>query len=189
MEPHGDPGFPAGHDGPRAVTALFDIEIDKTGIPTAEARHATLRLTSKSTTLHMPITAAGPGARPDLIVTDVIVQTSGAGGRTIYSTATVRNVGTATAGPFYYQVYLSRNDRTVSADDIPFWFWNVPSMHLLKGGHDIRTVPELLAHRDRRPCGAEAGHGPLRRSQGLDGVAPDRDAEEARKILDPFSNT
>jgi subtilisin family serine protease len=130
--PDSRPGMTVGVPSTLAVpgggTASFDIRIDKTGIPAAEARHATLRLTSKSTTLHMPITAAGPVARPDLIVTDVIIQSSGTGGRTIYSTATVRNVGAATAGPFYYQVYLSRNDRTVSADDIPFWFWNVPSM-------------------------------------------------------------
>lgn len=42
--------------------------------------------------------------------------------------ASVKNVGSATAGKFYVQVYLSRDDATVSADDTPYWFCTTTSL-------------------------------------------------------------
>ena len=70
----------------------------------------------------MPITAAGTVPRPDLIITDLVTETEGTRGQPLSSAATVRNVGSADATAFYFQVYLSRDDAVVSADDTPYWF-------------------------------------------------------------------
>jgi subtilisin family serine protease len=107
---------------PAGGSAPFEIGINKTGVPRGEARHAILRLTSNQVTLHMPITAAGAVPRPDLIITDLVTQTQGTIGELFSSTATVRNVGSADATAFYFQVYLSPDDDVVSADDTPYWF-------------------------------------------------------------------
>jgi subtilisin family serine protease len=113
---------------PAGGVAAFDIHIDKTEIPAGQVRHATLRLASSSIALHMPITAAGAVARPDLIVTEVSAPSTGTVGEPISTAATVANVGSATATAFFFQVYLSRGDATVSADDTPFWFCRFASL-------------------------------------------------------------
>jgi subtilisin family serine protease len=113
---------------PAGGSTSFDIEIDKSGIPAGEARHAVLQLVSNSVTLHMPITAAGVVARPDLIVTAVTAPSTGTSGASMTSSATIKNVGSATAAAFYFQVYLSRNDATVSPDDTPYWFCDIASL-------------------------------------------------------------
>jgi hypothetical protein len=128
--PDSSPGLivtvPAALTVPAGGSAPFDIQIDKTGIPAGEVRHATLRLMSGAVSLHMPITAAGPVARPDFIVTEVLAPSTGTRGELISTAATVENIGSAApATASYFQVYLSRDNATVSADDTPFWFCNV----------------------------------------------------------------
>ena len=113
---------------PAGGSTPVDIQIDKAGIPAGEARHAVLQLASNSVLLHLPITAAGAVARPDLIVTAVSAPSTGTSGAAMTSSATVKNVGTATATAFYFQVYLSRDDATVSADDAPYWFCDIGSL-------------------------------------------------------------
>jgi hypothetical protein len=113
---------------PAGGSTSFDIEIDKSGIPAGEARHAVLQLVSNSVTLHMPISAAGVVARPDLIVTAVTAPSTGTSGASMTSSATIKNVGSATAAAFYFQVYLSRDDATVSPDDTPYWFCDIASL-------------------------------------------------------------
>jgi subtilisin family serine protease len=113
---------------PAGASASFEIHIDKTGIPAGEVRHATLHLTSRAGSLHLPITAAGAVARPDLIVTAVSTEPTGTRGEPIATAATVTNAGSAPTTPFYFQVYLSRENATVSADDTPFWFCNSGSL-------------------------------------------------------------
>jgi hypothetical protein len=104
---------------PAGGSAPFEIQIDKTGVPPGEARHAILRPRSNQVTLHMPITAAGTVPRPDLIITDLVTETEGTRGQPLSSAATVRVRG---CDAFYFQVYLSRDDAVVSADDTPYWF-------------------------------------------------------------------
>ena len=127
--PDGAPGLlvtaPPTLTVPPGGSAPIDIQIDKSGVPAGQARHATLRLTSGARSLHMPITAAGPVPRPDLIVTEVLAPSTGTRGELISTAATVQNAGSGTAGAFYFQVYLSPDNGTVSADDTPFWFCNV----------------------------------------------------------------
>ena len=113
---------------PAGGSTPFDLQIDKTGVPAGETRHVTLRLTSSVATLHMPITAAGLIARPDLIVTEVTAPSTGTRGAPLASSATIKNVGTAPAGAFFFQVYLSRDDATVSADDVFYWFCDIGSL-------------------------------------------------------------
>jgi len=67
-------------------------------------------------------------ARSDLIVTEVIAPSSGTIGQDLSSEATVKNVGSAAAAAFYFQVYLSRDDAAVSADDTLFWFCDIGSL-------------------------------------------------------------
>lgn len=113
---------------PAGGSTPIDIQIDKSGVPAGEVRHAMLQLASNSVLLHMPITAAGPVARPDLIVTEVSAPSTGTSGAAMTSSATVKNVGTATTTAFYFQVYLSRDDATLSADDTPYWFCDIGSL-------------------------------------------------------------
>ncbi len=113
---------PATLSVPAGGTASFDIHIDKTGIPGNQSRHATLQLKSGAMLLHMPIGAAGPVPQPDLIVTAVTAPSTGTRGVGIHTTATIKNQGTATASSFYFQVYLSRNDSTLSLDDTAYWY-------------------------------------------------------------------
>jgi subtilisin family serine protease len=100
----------------------FDILIDKTGIPAGEARHATLELKYDTYLVHMPIGAAGPVARPDLIVTNVTAPASGTRGSAMSTSFTIKNQGTATASSFYVQVYLSQNDASLGAADVAYWY-------------------------------------------------------------------
>ena len=113
---------------PAGGSTPIDIQIDKAGVPAGEVRHAMLQLASSSVLLHMPITAAGPVARPDLVVTAVSAPSTGTSGVAMTSSATVKNVGTATATPFYFQVYLSRDDATLSSDDTPYWFCDIGAL-------------------------------------------------------------
>jgi CARDB/Subtilase family len=71
-------------------------------------------------------------------LTEAIAPASGTRGELMSTTATVKNVGQAAATSFYFQVYLSPNNATVSPDDTPYWFWNVPS--LAPGAIDNRNL-------------------------------------------------
>ena len=62
---------------PTNGSASLNISIDKTGIPANQTRHAMLQFKYKSFLLQMPIGAAGPVARPDLIVTAVATPAGG----------------------------------------------------------------------------------------------------------------
>lgn len=115
-------------------SAPLDIHIDKSGIPAGEARHVTLQLTHKQFSVRMPISAAGPVARPDLIVTSVSAAAEGTRGAAFATSATIKNVGTAAATNFYFQVYLSRDDASLSADDVFYWFCDFGSL-----GPDVST--------------------------------------------------
>jgi subtilisin family serine protease len=106
----------------------FDIQIDKSGVPGGAARHAILRMTSSQTTLHLPITAAGPVPRPDLVISAVSAPSTGTRGVAMTSAATVQNIGTGAASAFTFQVYLSRNDAVVNAGDTPYWFCRFGSL-------------------------------------------------------------
>ena len=114
---------------PGGASASFDIQIDKSGIPAGEARHASLELRNGSLRLHLPISAAGHVARPDLIVTELeLGATTATRGSPLFSSVTIQNVGTATANGFYFQVYLSREDDLLSVADEFWWFCDIDSL-------------------------------------------------------------
>jgi subtilisin family serine protease len=123
---------------PSGGSTSFDVRIDKTAIPAGEARHATLQLSSSLGRLHLPVSAAGPVLRPDLVVTEAIAPATGTRGELMSTTATVKNIGAATATRFYFQVYLSPGNATVSPDDTPYWYWNIPT--LAPGAMDTRNL-------------------------------------------------
>jgi hypothetical protein len=114
---------------PAGASASFDIQIDKSGIPDGEARHASLELRNGALRLHLQISAAGRVARPDLIVTELELGAATATrGSPLFSSVTIQNVGTATATGFYFQVYLSRDDDLLSVDDEFWWFCDIDSL-------------------------------------------------------------
>ena len=113
---------------PAGGTAAFTLGIDKSGIPANQSRHATLQLKYKSFLVHMPIGAAGPVSRPDLIVTTVATPAGGTRGSLMSVSAAVTNQGAATATSFTIQLYLSRDNSTLDAGDAPFSFCNITSL-------------------------------------------------------------
>ena len=113
---------------PANGSASLNIGINKTGIPANETRHAMLHLKYKSFLLQMPIGAAGPVARPDLIVTAVATPAGGTRGSGMFISTTVGNQGTLTATGFQIQFYLSQNDATLGASDRSYGSCNVTSL-------------------------------------------------------------
>jgi hypothetical protein len=107
---------------PAGGSATFDISIDKAGLPANQSRHASLQLKHGATLLHMPISAAGPVSRPDLVVTNLSSASTATRGAAMTFTGTLKNTGTANAGRFDMQFYLSQNDATLGFTDVPFAF-------------------------------------------------------------------
>ena len=100
--------------------------------------------------------------RPDLMLTAVGVPATGAAGKTLTITTTVRNGGPAPAGAFVLRFYLSSGtaDRAVARATVAYdralaRFGLRQTVRLLPGGHDGRfwraQLPDALAYAFSRP--------------------------------------
>jgi hypothetical protein len=105
--------------GAAGAATTFDIGLDKSTLAPGAVANATLQLRSKSGTLHLPITAVGPLALPNLVITAGSASSPVTAGGPISLSRTVFNAGNANAGRFFTSFFVS-TDTSFSLDDAFF---------------------------------------------------------------------
>jgi len=100
---------------PAGGTATFPITVDKSGLAPGTVAHATLQLKGKGS-LHLPITAVGTVALPNLRITDASVSSPLTAGQSVTVARTLLNAGTADAAPNYQEFWLSADTQFDGGD-------------------------------------------------------------------------